>query len=470
MESLHSNIQKEANQNISKRIKAGDFKEKNRENYIRSQKIKSFTYAEKQLIIGSLLGDGYLHITKDKNSISTYLVLEHGIKQLDYLLWKGIQLERLDAKFYQYYKYNNVKHRVTTRNQVRTKSLFIIGWLKNIFYKETPEGSIKKYINPEILKHLDAPGIAIWFMDDGTTYASGGSIATQSFSVEDNEMLCEFFKNKFKIEPHINFDTKNMPFLKFNTIEFKKLCDLIRPYMFYQLLYKIDKIPQKEELVVSKRVIFDSCHFLDEYDGKCSNLHGGRYELWVSVKGPINPDTGMVVDYGYMKTIIDKYIVSEFDHHCLNYVDSQLSWRSTTELLCMYIWKVLIEFFPGLYKLELHETEGSKCSYIGPSIKDMKNDKSLEILNTFKEKNLDWRQRIITDFKTLFSNVDCGHENIQLQETLEDGTIVFKSHDEIFEKKNENSLITVGEYVKKLNNFKDKLIPCKKLQSEMNLS
>jgi len=398
MELLHSDKQKEASKI---HIISQESKERINKNARKKQGVYKLTSEETQIIIGSLFGDGYIFRSSNASeTTSTYLILEQGIKQLNYLFWKGIKLQRLGAKFYQYYKYNKVKNRVTTRNQVRTKSLYAISDLIPYFYNENG-----KYIHPDILKNLEAPGIAIWFMDDGTTYASGGSIATQSFSIEDNELLCAYFSDKFDIHPHIIFDGNDQPNLKFNVVEFDKLCALIEPYMFYQMLYKIRK-PVNENHILSKRVIFDSSHYLDEYDGKCSNLHGGRYELWVSIKGAINPDTGMVLDYGYMKTIIDKYIVNEFDHHCLNYVDKGLNWRSTTELLCMYIWKVLIEFFPGLYKLELHETEGSKCEYKGPSIDDMKKDKTLDILNMFEQKDLSWRQRIIVDFKTLFTDVE----------------------------------------------------------------
>lgn len=412
------------------------------------QIVKKLTYDEKQVIIGSLLGDGYIHIGNKSNS-STYLILEQGIKQLNYLFWKGMRLKRLNAKFYQYYKYNNVKKRVTTRNQVRTSSFYIIGDMIPYFYKE--DG---KYINPEVLNHLEAPGIAIWFMDDATAYKHGGSIATQSFSLSDNQLLCDFFINKFKITPHI-LKNNDQPILAFDTKEFKKLCDLVEPYMFHEMMYKINK-PVNQNCSVAKRVIFDSSHFLDEYDGKCSNLHGGRYELWVYVKGAINPDTGMVLDYGYMKTILDKYIVNEFDHHCLNYTSSSLGWRSTTELLCMYIWKVLIEFFPGLSKLELNETEGSKCEYIGPSFEDMKKDKSLEILNVFKEKSLTWRQRIITELPTMFSNIDTV-DNLKAYEVceLKDGINITsdKEFNDLFVKnqKPENSLEAYKNFIKKMN-------------------
>jgi 6-pyruvoyl tetrahydropterin synthase/QueD family protein len=369
----------------------------------KQKQIQQFTHEETQIIIGSLLGDGYLY--KSQNCLnSTYLILEQGIKQINYLLWKGMKLTRLNAKFYQYYTYNNVKCRYATRNQVRTKSLFIFGELLKLFYNENG-----KYINDDVLSHLKPEGIAIWYMDDGTlSHQKACNIATQSFSLNDNNKLVQMFIDKYKIYPKILFDTKKMPFLSFNVKESAKLFELIEPYMFYEFNYKIGK-EQLPEAIIGKKVSFDSSHFLDEYDGKCSNLHGGRYDLWVYVKGPINPETSMVMDYGYLKTIIDKYIVETFDHHCLNYTINELGWRSTTELISMYIWKVLIEFIPNLYKLQLYETPDSVCEYVGPSLDDMKYEKLTDILNIFQEKNLNYRNRIISEFDDIISNVDEDH-------------------------------------------------------------
>lgn len=384
---------------------------KKRSETARNKQIQTLTYEETQIIIGSLLGDGYFFRGQNKNT--TYLILEQGITQLNYLLWKGTKLSRLGAKFYQYYRYNSVKKRYTTYNQIRTQSLYIFGDLIPYFYKTDNSG---KYINPEILNYIDPLALAIWFMDDGT-HPEGltwGSLATQSFSKSDNDLIADFFKTKFNIGCRIAKDSKNMPYIFFNKEQFKRLSDIIEPYIFYQMGYKIGKDPLPE-CILSKRTIFDSSHFLDEYNGKCSNLHGGRYELWVSVKGPIDPRTGMVLDYGYMKTILDKYIVELFDHHCLNYSVSELGWRSTTELICMYIWKILIEFFPNLHKIELHETEGSKCEYIGPSLDEMKYDKTLNILNTFQERDTTWREKIIIEFNDLFSNVDLEDEDVDIK-------------------------------------------------------
>jgi len=60
-------------------------------------------------------------------------------------------------------------------------------------------------------------------------------------------------------------------------------------------------------------------HALKGYDGPCRNIHGHSYELVVTVAGePINdsgsPKSGMVMDFGQLKTLVRQEIVTEFDH------------------------------------------------------------------------------------------------------------------------------------------------------------
>lgn len=62
---------------------------------------------------------------------------------------------------------------------------------------------------------------------------------------------------------------------------------------------------------------FDSAHFLSGYEGKCSNIHGHRWKLEVTVQSETLEQTGqtrgMVVDFGQLKTDIKK-LADEFDH------------------------------------------------------------------------------------------------------------------------------------------------------------
>lgn len=70
---------------------------------------------------------------------------------------------------------------------------------------------------------------------------------------------------------------------------------------------------------ITKIFTFETAHVLYNYDGKCKNMHGHSYKLFVSVKGnPINDldnvKNGMVMDFGDLKTIVNSQIVDVWDH------------------------------------------------------------------------------------------------------------------------------------------------------------
>lgn len=73
---------------------------------------------------------------------------------------------------------------------------------------------------------------------------------------------------------------------------------------------------------ITKIFTFETAHVLFNYDGKCKNMHGHSYKLYVTVKGtPINdidhPKNGMVVDFGDIKKIVKSEIIDHWDHAVL---------------------------------------------------------------------------------------------------------------------------------------------------------
>ena len=70
---------------------------------------------------------------------------------------------------------------------------------------------------------------------------------------------------------------------------------------------------------VTKQFNFEAAHALWNYDGKCKNIHGHTYKLFVTVIGtPGNndkdPKHGMVIDFSDLKKIVKENIVDVFDH------------------------------------------------------------------------------------------------------------------------------------------------------------
>ena len=75
---------------------------------------------------------------------------------------------------------------------------------------------------------------------------------------------------------------------------------------------------------ITKKFTFEAGHALYGYDGKCKNVHGHSYKLYVTVIGkPIsdkdNVKYGMVIDFSDLKSIVKKeigtqIINSQFGH------------------------------------------------------------------------------------------------------------------------------------------------------------
>ena len=70
---------------------------------------------------------------------------------------------------------------------------------------------------------------------------------------------------------------------------------------------------------ITKQFTFEAGHALYGYDGKCKNVHGHSYKLYVTVIGEpcIDADSqknGMVIDFGDLKKIVNKEIVGVYDH------------------------------------------------------------------------------------------------------------------------------------------------------------
>lgn len=70
---------------------------------------------------------------------------------------------------------------------------------------------------------------------------------------------------------------------------------------------------------ITKQFEFETGHALYGYDGKCKNVHGHSYKLFVTVTGkpiedPTNVKYGMVIDFSDLKKIVLSEIVDKFDH------------------------------------------------------------------------------------------------------------------------------------------------------------
>jgi len=105
--------------------------------------------------------------------------------------------------------------------------------------------------------------------------------------------------------------------------------------------------------------------------GKCANenWHGHNYELFITVKGNPDPDTGFVVDVKRLSLLIKEHVIEKVDHRNLNMdVDFMKGQFCSTENLAIGIWNQLSPHLPEkvvLHCVKLYETSRIYVEYFG---------------------------------------------------------------------------------------------------------
>ena len=132
---------------------------------------------------------------------------------------------------------------------------------------------------------------------------------------------------------------------------------------------------------VTRRVHFSAAHRLfraewsdernEEVFGGCANpnWHGHNYELDVTVEGPVDEETGYVMDLKLLRDAVEQHVIDDVDHRNLNL---DVPWLAgvipTTENLVVAIWERIVDELPAgvrLARIVLHETPRNSVEYVG---------------------------------------------------------------------------------------------------------
>jgi 6-pyruvoyltetrahydropterin/6-carboxytetrahydropterin synthase len=135
-------------------------------------------------------------------------------------------------------------------------------------------------------------------------------------------------------------------------------------------------------IYITRRERFNAAHrlfredFTDEENlatfGKCSNpnWHGHNYELFITIKGEVNPQTGFLVNLKTLSTIIKEKVIDKVDHKNINLDVSFMQGNfASTEMLAIAIWNELYKEVENLgailHKVRLEESENNFVEYMG---------------------------------------------------------------------------------------------------------
>ncbi len=135
-------------------------------------------------------------------------------------------------------------------------------------------------------------------------------------------------------------------------------------------------------IYITRRERFNAAHrlfrqdFTDEQNmevfGKCSNpnWHGHNYELFVTVAGEIDEQTGFLVNLKELSKIIRQFVINKLDHKNINVeVDFMNGKLASTENLAVGIWNELYQHIKDigadLHCVKVTESENNYVEYFG---------------------------------------------------------------------------------------------------------
>ena len=133
-------------------------------------------------------------------------------------------------------------------------------------------------------------------------------------------------------------------------------------------------------ILLTRKAEFSSAHFYwnDAFSpeenvrifGRCANRngHGHNYTLEVTIAGEIDPITGFVVDLKQLKDILEREVVSVYDHRHLNLeVPEFAATIPTTENIAIAIWRRLHGKIPHatLHRVRVYESPDLFADFLG---------------------------------------------------------------------------------------------------------
>lgn len=207
-----------------------------------------------QIILGSILGDGMIskwhRSTNSKKNLNSNLVIQHTEPQKEYIFYKKELLEKNGIRcqsikilpgeiIKEKYKsvINGIELKANSRYTLCTRRAVSFNKYRDLFYKSS------KYVNRYIYK-LKALGLAIWFMDDGSSNNGRYFLHTDYFDLKSILLLQNVLKHNFNIYSSINKHSINKHGDNKYTLYIKAksrnlFTSIISPYICNSMKYKL---------------------------------------------------------------------------------------------------------------------------------------------------------------------------------------------------------------------------------------
>ncbi len=183
---------------------------------------KRLTSFQRELIIGSLLGDGHLRLHRNK------VVFEflQSSKRKFYVQWKHEILGDLACPKIYYQRGDREYFKLVTKTHPELTELY------GLFYQRG-----RKKVPEQIAKILTPFAIAVWFMDDGSKSKNAVYFNTQGFETVDQLRLIKALR-RFHLILNLNRDGRYRRLRLIKRCN-KRFLELVRPYVLKEFVYKL---------------------------------------------------------------------------------------------------------------------------------------------------------------------------------------------------------------------------------------
>ena len=201
--------------------------------------VGSLNQVQRDIIIGTILGDGYLRIIRGRKN--AFLEVNHSFSEKDYVDWKYNHLKKFVKSVPKSRKGNGkrIAYRFYTR-QMPDLTIFL-----QEFYNK------KEKIIPFWLK-LNPLILAVWFMDDGHKSYRTYYLNSQQFSLENQKFLIKLLLD-LGIKSTLNRDKKYFR-IRIKQESAQRFKSLISKFVIPKMKYKLGDNPVETSLVKTKEM------------------------------------------------------------------------------------------------------------------------------------------------------------------------------------------------------------------------
>lgn len=107
--------------------------------------------------------------------------------------------------------------------------------------------------------------------------------------------------------------------------------------------------------------------------GICNNLHGHNYALHVTVRGALDPASGMVMNLSDLMVAMRRRVIERVDHKSLDadvpFLRGKITTAENVAVACWSLLEPAIRKHKGcrLHRIRLYESRSNYVDYLGPA-------------------------------------------------------------------------------------------------------